>query len=341
MRTKKNRIRSFAQLLIIAIIVFSLCSCSLLDTPQENGKEEILPGLEVKVTIEEGMTLQQIAELLEGSGVVDNAFLFRLFVQQKGKEKNLVPGIYDLITGSKYGDVLDELITGTPVVVYTVTIPEGYTLNDIVNKYSRELPFVDAADMENALKAYNYNYGYLEGTDSLEGYLFPKTYEMTLDYDATDIVEMMLAQHQFETGDLDYSFASEKGFSRYEIIIIASMIEREAYIPEERELISAVIHNRLDIEMALGIDATLSYFLEKWEEPLTESDLATDTGYNTRLYAGLPPTPICNPGLASIVAALNPADVNYLYFVVTNSETHEHSFTNDYNEHLNNINNAK
>ncbi|MCD4668993.1 MAG: endolytic transglycosylase MltG [Actinomycetia bacterium] len=341
MRTKNNRIKSLARFLIIAAVMFSLCSCFLLDPPQENGKEEIPPGLEVKITIEEGMTLQQIAGLLEGNGVVDNAFLFRLFVQQKGKERNLVPGIYDLITGSKYEDVLEELISGTPVVVYTVTIPEGYTLDDIANKYSTELPFVDADGMEDAVKAYNYNYDYLEGIDSLEGYLFPKTYEITLDYDPVDIVGMMLAQHQFETRDLDYSFASEKGFSRYEIIIIASMIEREAYIPEERELISAVIHNRLDIEMPLGIDATLSYFLEKWEEPLTESDLATDTEYNTRLYAGLPPTPICNPGLASISAALNPADVDYLYFVVTNSETHEHSFTNDYNEHLNNINNAK
>jgi UPF0755 protein len=93
--------------------------------------------------------------------------------------------------------------------------------------------------------------------------------------------------------------------------------------------------------MPLGIDATLTYFLEKWDEPLTESDLETDTPYNSRIYAGLPPTPICNPGLASIIAALAPADVDYLYFVVTNSETHEHSFTDDYNEHLNNINNAR
>ena len=119
------------------------------------------------------------------------------------------------------------------------------------------------------------------------------------------------------------------------------MIDDEAYIPEERELISAVIHNRLDIGMILGIDATLTYYLGKWNEPLTESDLNTDTPYNTRLYTGLPPTPICNPGLASIMAALNPADVNYLYFVVTDSETHEHTFTDNYDEHIKNINNAK
>jgi len=324
----------------MSIFILSSSSCSLLDQPDEDTEEKIPSGLKVSVTIKEGMTLTQIADLLEGAGIVDNGFLFRLFVQQKEKERNLAPGIYNLVTGSKYEDVLDELVLGPPIVTYKVTIPEGYTLDNIVEKYRSELPFIDAAGMEDALKIYNYNYDYIEGADSLEGFLFPKTYEIILDWGPVDIIGMMLAQYQLETGDLDYSFADENSFSKYDILIIASMIEREAYISEERALISAVIHNRLAIDMALGIDATLSYYLKKWEEPLTESDLETDSRYNTRLYAGLPPTPICNPGLASIIAALNPADVSYLYFVVTNSETHEHSFANDYNEHLNNINNA-
>jgi UPF0755 protein len=291
--------------------------------------------------IEQGMNLTQIAGILEETGVVDNALLFRLFVQQKEKEKSLAPGEYDMVTGSGYEEVLEMLTIGPPIVTYTVAIPEGFTIVDIIERYSSELSFITRADMEAAVQAENYTYEYLNGLESLEGFLFPKTYELLADYRASDIVEMMLAQYQFETGDLDYSFADEKEFTRYDILKIASMIEREAYIPEERELISAVIHNRLDIGMPLGIDATLTYYLQKWDEPLTESDLETDNPYNTRIYAGLPPTPICNPGLASIKAALAPADVDYLYFVVTNSETHEHSFTNDYNEHLNNINNAR
>lgn len=340
MIAKNNKFVYFGILLIISIFIFSFSSCSLLGQPAEDAKEEIPSGLKVSVTIDEGMTLQQIASLLESTGIVDNGFLFRLFVQQKDKERNLAPGIYNLVTGSKYEDVLDELVLGPLIVTYTITVPEGYTLDDIIKKYSSELPFINTADMEDAIKIYNYNYEYLKGAASLEGFLFPKTYEIILDWSPVDIIGMMLAQYQFETGDLNYSFAEENSFSKYDILIIASMIEREAYIPEERELISAVIHNRLAIDLALGIDATLSYYLKKWEEPLTESDLETDSGYNTRLYAGLPPTPICNPGLASIIAALNPADVSYLYFVVTNSETHEHSFADDYNEHLNNINNA-
>ena len=121
---------------------------------------------------------------------------------------------------------------------------------------------------------------------------------------------MMLSQYQFETSSLDFTELSDRNLDYYDILIIASMIEREAYIPEERELISAVIHNRFEIGMSLGIDATLSYYFDKWDEPLTKSDLETDTPYNTRIYAGLPPTPICNPGLECIKAALSPADVD-------------------------------
>lgn len=336
----KRYIKVILLTVLVLFVLFLLSSCFLGDPPVED-EPEILPGQQVKVVIEEGMTLTQIAEILEEAGVVDNALLFRLFVQQKEKEKSLAPGEYDMITGSAYEDVLDKLTIGPPIVTYDVTIPEGYTVERIVEKYSNELAFIDLESMQEAVKIENYSYDYLSGLDSLEGFLFPKTYEVLMEYSSPDIVEMMLAQYQFETGDLDYNPALEKGLTRYDILKIASMVEREAYIPEERELISAVIHNRLEIGMALGIDATLTYYLGKWDEPLTESDLETDTLYNTRLYAGLPPTPICNPGLASIVAALNPADVNYLYFVVTDSETHEHSFTDDYDEHIRNINNAK
>jgi UPF0755 protein len=329
--------------IVITILILSTAFffTSCLDNEAVTEKEEIAPGVNVEITVKEGMTLQQIAELLESAGIVDSAFMFRLFVQQRGKEKNLAPGKYEMVTGSEYDEVLQKLIVGPPEIVYNVTVPEGFTVREVLKKYSLEVPFLDIGDLEKASEVNNYDYDFLSGCPGLEGFLFPKTYEVLLDYDAGGVIEMMLAQYQFETGDLDYRMMEEKGFSRYDILKIASMIEREAYIPEERELISAVIHNRLNIYMPLGIDATLSYYLNKWEEPLTKSDLDTDTEYNTRLYKGLPPTPICNPGLDSIIAALNPADVDYLYFVVTDSETHRHSFTDDPNEHLDNINNAK
>ncbi len=324
---------------VLFILLFFMVSCRLFDT---NKKDEVPSGVEVEFEIKEGMTLKEVASLLEEKGIIDNAFLFRLFVEQKEKEGSLIPGVYVIKTDSGYEEVLNEITAGPPVVTYKFTIPEGYTVKQIVEKVSEEIPFVDYGDMKQVEDISNYNYDYLKDVSRLEGFLFPKTYEITIDYTAKDIIEMMLAQYQLETGSLDYSLAEEKGLSTYDILKIASMIEREAYIPEERALISAVIHNRLDIGMKLDIDATLSYFLDKWDsEGLTQSDLQTDTPYNTRLYAGLPPTPICNPGIASIEAALNPADVGYLYFVVTDSEKHTHSFATTFEEHEENINNAK
>ncbi len=320
----------------MSILFLSLNSCEFFKSDMNSA---VTAGTEIEFEIKEGMTLKGISSLLEEKGIINSAFLFRLFVEQKGKEGSLIPGIYTLKAGSDYEDVLDEITAGPPVITYKFTIPEGHTAEQVAVKVSEEIPFVDYEDMEQTLDISNYNYGFLEEADNLEGFIFPKTYEITVDYTPVDIVNMMLAQYQYETGGLDYSFAESKGLSRYDILIIASMIEKEAYIAEERELISAVIYNRLDEGMTLGIDATLLYGLDKLggDESLTESDLQTDNEYNTRLYAGLPPTPICNPGLECIKAALNPADVDYLYFKVTDTENHKHSFFNadEYQDFIN------
>ncbi|NQT66825.1 MAG: endolytic transglycosylase MltG [Actinobacteria bacterium] len=326
-----NKINLVIILLVIPLLSFYLVSCSLF----RGEEKEIVPaGVEVEFEIKEGTALKEIASLLEEKGIIDNAFLFRLFVEQRGKEKSLIPGIYTIETNSEYEKVLDKITAGTPVVTYKFIIPEGYTVKQIIERVAQEIPFIEYKDMEEAVYNNNYDYDYLEGASSLEGFLFPKTYEITIDYSARNIVEMMLAQYRYETGGLDYSFSEDKGFTRYDILKIASMIEKEAYVPKERALISAVIHNRLDINMALGIDATLCYFLDKWDGNLTETDLEIDTEYNTRLYTGLPPTPICNPGLASIEAALNPADVDFLYYVVDDPEMHTHHFSTNYEEHI-------
>jgi len=332
-----NKINLVIILLAIPLLSFYLVSCSLFKGAE---KEEVTAGVEVEFEIKEGMTLKEIASLLEEKGIIDNAFLFRLLVEQRGKEKSLIPGIYTLETNSEYEKVLDKIVAGPPVVTYKFAIPEGYTVKEVIERVAQEIPFIEYKEMVEAVDISNYSYDYLKDAESLEGFLFPKTYEITVDYTARNIIEMMLAQYQFETGSLDYSFAENKGLSRYDILKIASMIEKEAYVPEERALISAVIHNRLAINMKLDIDATLCYGLDKWDEGLTNADKEFDSPYNTYMYAGLPPTPICNPGLASIEAALNPADKDYLYFVITDSEKHTHSFASTLEEHERNRNNT-
>jgi UPF0755 protein len=290
----------------------------------------------VVVEIPEGSNLTQIANLLEEKGVIDDAFTFRLYVQQQGKEKNLLPGSYKLLTVSEYADVLSTITTGEKQVIYKLVIPEGFTVNQVKERIIKDIPFVEQQELDKAMDINNFSgYEFIKDKENLEGFLFPKTYDVILEYNAVNILEMMIAQYQVETNSLDWSYADNNNFEYYDILKIASLIEREAYIPEERPLISAVIYNRLKAGMPLQIDATVRYALDKWDGIVTYDDLEVDSPYNTYKYAGLTPTPICNPGLAAIKAALEPADVDYLYYVVVNEETHEHKFSNTFEEHVN------
>lgn len=343
---KNNKIRVVYGFVIIVIVILF---AQLFGISCKNFKKEILStdtiiekGVEKEVIIKEGMTLTQIAALLEENSIIDDALFFKLYVEEKKMETKLQPGSYKLLTLSDYGEVLDKISSGPVVVTYKLAIPEGFMLQQITDRIRQEIPFITVREFEEDMAPENYNYEFLKEdgifVKSLEGFLFPKTYEILQNYTLKNIIEMMLSQYQFETSTLDYSNAQHKNLDYYDILIIASMIEREAYIPEERALISSVIYNRLKIDMPLGIDATLSYFLNKWDEPLTISDLETDSLYNTRLYSGLPPTPICNPGLECIKAALFPADTEYLYYVVTDQDKHSHSFSKTLEEHNKNIN---
>jgi UPF0755 protein len=333
-KTKKYKIMMF--LIITSFIFIPLfSSCTPLNYTQET-EAAVEKGIDVNVTIEEGMNLTQIAELLENAGVIEDAFVFRLYVQQKGKEKNLLPGDYVLITGADYEEILETITTGEKPVVYRFTIPEGFIIKQVKERILEKVPFIEQSELESALNIDNYRqYEFLKDKETLEGFLFPKTYDVSVEYSANNIIEMMLAQFQLETRSLDWSFADENDLSEYDVLIIASLIEREAYIPEERELISSVIYNRLKMDMPLQIDATVRYALEKWEDIVTYEDLEVESPYNTYKYAGITPTPICNPGLSAIEAALNPADTDYLYYLVIDENTHEHKFSNTFEEHEN------
>jgi UPF0755 protein len=161
----------------------------------------------------------------------------------------------------------------------------------------------------------------------LEGFLFPATYEFTEDTATRDLVRLQLEAFEKAWRELDLEYAESKRLTEYDVLIIASMIEKEVQVPRERPLVAAVIYNRLKIGMALGIDATLRYGLDiPPTESIRESQLEDPTPYNTREHAGLPPTPIGNPGLASLQAAAHPAEVDYLYFV-RNADCKTHFFT--------------
>ncbi len=162
---------------------------------------------------------------------------------------------------------------------------------------------------------------------SLEGFLFPATYEITSKTTAAQLVDLQLAAYGTAESQVNYSYARSRNLTRYDVLILASMIEREVQVPSERRIVAGVMYNRLREDMRLDIDATVQYAIGEWKTELTQSDLDTDSPYNTRKYAGLPPGPICNPGLASIRAAARPQVNDYLYYVAKNDGTGEHYFS--------------
>lgn len=244
----------------------------------------------------------------------------------------VVAAVVLVISAAGGGDE-EQPVAAAPVAAPTtsVTIPEGLTrtqIADLAKEAKLKGSYMKASNKPP--KGFNLKkYGAADGVPSLEGFLFPATYELERRAPASDLVAKQLQALEENLSGVDLGAAKKKNLTPYDVLIIASMIEREVSVPEERRLVAAVIYNRLSAGEPLGIDATLRYELDNFTEPLKESELATDTPYNTRLYAGLPPTPIGNPGLASIEAAAKPAKKNYRYYVIKPGTCNEHFFTSD------------
>ena len=198
-----------------------------------------------------------------------------------------------------------------PVGTFTLTIPEGYS-----RAQTAELA------REAGLRG-----DYLKASEGEEGFLFPDTYELERRAPVSDLVALQLQTFKTRMAGVEMRYARSKNLTERDVVTIASMVEEEAQLDSERELIAAVIYNRLGEGIPLGIDATIRFATGNYTEPLTESELAVDSPYNTRLNAGLPPGPISSPGLASLEAAARPAEVDYLYYVVEPGTCGEHSFS--------------
>jgi UPF0755 protein len=169
---------------------------------------------------------------------------------------------------------------------------------------------------------------------SLEGFLFPATYPVDPAKPVQDLVDYQVSTFEQRTAGIDYSAARRKNLTKYDVLIIASLVEREASSVEERRLVAGVIENRLRAGMRLDIDATVQYAVGSWKAEITKADLDIDSPYNTRKFPGLPPGPICNPGLESIKAAANPLPSNYLFYVSRNDGTGLHWFSRTEAEHI-------
>jgi UPF0755 protein len=295
------------------------------------------PGNPVQIEIAQGSTTNEIAEKLAETGVVANPNMFRIQARMAGADGELKAGVYDLVTGMPASDVIDQLQSGPKVKYATVTIPEGYVIEQIAERVEEQtgIPAEEFTALANGGTAEFPDRAYLEYAyeGSLEGYLFPKTYRVKEGSTARDVIEMMLDQFEEEIERVDLAQAQQQGMTLHEVVTLASMIEREAAVPEERTLISSVIYNRLAEGMRLEIDATIEYVLPGNRFRLKNSDLEVDSPYNTYRNAGLPPGPISNPGLASLQAAAQPAQSEYLFYVLTGKDG-SHTFATNVDEFL-------
>jgi UPF0755 protein len=276
------------------------------------------------VRIPQGSSLSQIADILEREGVVEDAGFFQLRARLTGHSGDLRPGSYELRKDMSFTAALDALQAGVPPNVVRVGIPEGLSRREIrpLTKGLRG-NYVRASRRSRKLDPTAYE---APRGASLEGFLFPATYELKKGRPVKALVNEQLAHFKRNFDQVDLRYAERKNLTPYDVLIIASLIDREAMVAKERRLIASVIYNRMRDGIPLGIDATVRFVTNNWKRPLRQSELANPSPYNTRVHAGLPPGPIGNPGLASIKAAARPAKTKYLFYVVKVNSCGEHRF---------------
>jgi uncharacterized YceG family protein len=276
----------------------------------------------VAVSIPESSGVGDIGSLLERRGVISSSFFFGARATLAGKRGDLKPGKYVLKRDMSYGDVIDRLSAGPPANIINIVVPEGRSRREIAASLKGLTGNYLAATKRKPPKGY----GASSATD-LEGFLFPATYQMKPGASVKLLVAKQLQAFRQRFGSIDLRAAKRKNLTPYDVLVIASLVERETAVPRERKLIASVIYNRLRAGTPLGIDATTRFQFNKWSGALTRSELASPSPYNTRNHTGLPPGPIGNPGLASIEAAAAPAHTGYMFYVANPCRPGTHTFT--------------
>jgi UPF0755 protein len=285
-------------------------------------------GARVTVVIPRGSSVSNIADILSKNGVISSGFFFEARATIGGDRGSLKAGTYtNLRRDMSYSDVLTVLDKGPPLNVVDVTVPEGRSRREIAasipagelkGEYlqaTRRSPLLDPA-----------RYG-AKGATDLEGFLFPSTYQVKRGASVDALVTKQLTAFKQQFAKVDMSAARTHNLTPYDVLTIASMVERETAVASERPLVAAVVYNRLRAGMPLQIDATTRFLFNDWTRPLTDSQLASPSPYNTRVHVGLPPGPIGNPGILSIEAAAHPAASADLYYVADPANPGHHCFT--------------
>ena len=332
---------------IFVILIFNLSTflgnnlqLKTLDNELEDKEYKI-----ISVNIPQGSSASQISSILDSTGVITSSITFELYLRNENLTDKLRPGTYDIPNNLSYEDLTSILLKGPPLKTYNITIPEGLWLSETLETISAQTGY-DVIELENSLTSGRVTSVFLPEADyktlqNWEGLLFPNTYQIDIDANGEEILQILSNELEIRYFNLldNYDLPSWIN-SPNEFFTIASLLEAEAKLDEDRPLVSSVIKNRLDENMLLQIDATVLYSLQKRKSQVLLIDLQIDSPYNTYKYTSLPPTPISGFGEKSMEAIFNTPENTFIYYLLTDING-KMTFTNNYEEFINLKNKAK
>ena len=324
-----------------AVLIFADPTAPRVQTPPPTAEtdSETVEAKEkqIQVKIRDGISTAEIADRLAEKGVIKSPFKFRIIARLRGYDDKLRPGSYTFTAGMEDDEVFAKLLTGEKRLV-KFTIPEGFGVKEIAERLNN-LDLVDKAEFLKAAENFT-PYDYMRKRQNVfyaaEGFLFPDTYAVESDMEIDEILKLMTGTFDERLTKKMRTQAEKMGLSIYELITLASLVEREVRFPEDRPIVAQVLLKRLKLNMPLQTDATLQYLMDTPKEDVSIEDTQIDSPYNTYQHVGLPPGPIANPGMAAIEAVLHPAETDYLYFVADRRGHNHYAYT--YEEHLNLVN---
>lgn len=313
-RPKRSPVPAIVALAVLAVVIIVVIVAAVQFVKGCAATPQVAKGTEVEIVVQDGEGAKSVAKTLADAGLISNQSEFTDRMSQMDADATLQPGTYTLVGGQSIDEIIAVL--QKPVAAETFTVPEGLTLQQtadvVAEATSGRIPAEEFVIAASNASAYAADYPFLAdvGEGSLEGFLFPKSYPMSDSSTADSIIRSMLDQYQSETAGLDWSYAQNMGLSQYDVVKLASIVEKESDVAHRTE-VASVFYNRLLYGMRLQSDATVAYFVG--HDP-TPEDVDTYNDYNTYFIDGLPPTPINSPGLECLQAVCAPAETPYLYF---------------------------
>ena len=343
-RPKKSKAPIIAAVVVLLIIVIAAITLFINASCAQANPNLVEEGEQVTVEIADGSTVTSISQTLYDAGLINRTSDFESAVNAANAGTSLKSGIYQFSGGTSTDEIVQSLIAGPASTQAGLSIPEGATLDTIATlveqAYGGSITADQFKEATSSIDPYVDEFSFLSesSTGSLEGFLFPKTYELLIDATPEDVVRQMLTQYETEVSSLDYSYPESQGLSHYDVLILASIVEKEA-TDDTRSKVAAVFYNRLANEGdpsygMLGSDATTAYEVG---DNLDSYDWSTDSPYNTRVTKGLTPTPICSPSLSSLQAVCSPepnfSDYYFFSFWPNDQGVIEYFFDKTYDEH--------